>query len=166
MSLPDFQLRVAEDDNDRKLLADIERLGWHVIHIFEDDSGPAFSFSVGFYYTFQQPEVLIMGLPQKVAYDLLDTAVDQMKEGKTFRPFERVAGFAKGYDCAFAPIALDHYKEYLGYAIWFYRSLSKPFPAMQLIWPDKQGHFPWEAGYDQRFYKLQKALYEAPPTAE
>ena len=62
MSLPDFQLRVAEDDNDRKLLADIERLGWHVIHIFEDESGPGFSFSVGFYYTFQQPEVLIMGL--------------------------------------------------------------------------------------------------------
>jgi hypothetical protein len=54
----------------------------------------------------------------------------------------------------------------LGYAIWFYRSLSKPFPAMQLIWPDKQGHFPWEAGYDERFYRLQKALYEAPPTAE
>lgn len=162
MSLPDFKLRSAEDEHDRKLLSDIETVGWHVIHICEDEQGPAYTFSVGFYYTFQQPEVLIMGLSQEVAHELLKIVVLGMAAGKTLRPFERVSNFAQGYDCAFAPIEIEHFRDYLGYAVWFYRNLPSPFPAMQLVWPDKDGRFPWEANYDQRFLKFQKPLYAAP----
>jgi hypothetical protein len=36
--------------------------------------------------------------------------------------------------------------------------LKQPFPAMQLVWPDEQGRFPWESGYDERFFKLQRLL--------
>lgn len=159
MPLPDFKLRYAEDEHDQKLLSDIERVGWHVIHINEDEQGPGYTFSVGFYYTFQQPEILIMGLRQEVAHELLKIAVVQMAGGKTYQPFDRVSQFAESYDCAFAPIEMQHYRDYLGYAVWFYRSLPKPFPAMQLVWPDKDGRFPWEANYDERFLNLQKPLY-------
>lgn len=161
MPLPGFKLREAEDDHDRKLLSDIERFGWHVVHINEDAEGPGFSFSVGFYYTFQQPEILIMGLKQDVAHDLLKIAYVQISGGKAFRPFERNSDFTQDYECALAPIEIEHYREYLGYATWFYRSLPNPFPALQFIWPDKQGRFPWEQGYDDRFFKLQKPLYAA-----
>jgi len=161
MPLPDFKLRIAEDEHDRKLLSDIERVGWHVIHINEDEQGPGYTFSVGFYYTFRQPEILITGLRQEVAHDLLKIAVVQMAGGKTFQAFERVSDFAEGYDCAFAPIEFEHYRNYLGYAVWFYRSLPTPFPAVQMVWPDKEGRFPWEADYDKRFLNLQKPLYAA-----
>jgi hypothetical protein len=50
MPLPDFKLRDAEDETDRKLLSDIEKFGWHVVHVNSGDDGPGFSFSVGFYY--------------------------------------------------------------------------------------------------------------------
>ena len=86
---------------------------------------------------------------------------DQMAGGKTFQAFERVSDFAEGYDCAFAPIEFEHYRNYLGYAVWFYRSLPTPFPAVQMVWPDKEGRFPWEADYDKRFLNLQKPLYAA-----
>lgn len=159
MPLSDFKLREAEDEHDRKLLSDVERFGWHVVHINEDEEGPGFSFSVGFYYTLQQPEILIMGLKQEVAHDLLRIAYVQMRGGRSFKPFERYSDFAQGCDCAFAPIGIEHYREHLGYAMWFYRSLPNPFPALQLIWPDKRGRFPWENGFDERFFKLQKSLY-------
>lgn len=162
MPLPDFKLPTAGDDHDAKLLTDIERVGWHVVHINSDEGGPAFTFSVGFYYTFQQPEILIMGLRHDVALSLLNIAVVQMAGGKTFKPFERVSSFAETYDCAFAPIEIEQYRDYLGYAIWFYRGLPQPFPALQLVWPDKQGRFPWEPDYDERFFSLQKKLYATP----
>ena len=164
MALPGFQLRTAEDEHDRKLLADIERVGWHIVHINEDERGPAFSFSVGFYYTFQQPEILIMGLKPEVAQKILSIAVVLMAGGKTFQPFEPVADFAQGYNSVFVPIKIENYQDYLGYAIWFYRSLPAPFPAMQLVWPDKQGRFPWEQGYDTRYLSSQKPLYVTPPS--
>jgi len=49
-------------------------------------------------------------------------------------------------------------KAHLGYASWFYQSLKQPFPALQLVWPDKQNRLPWEPGYDQRFSKKQPML--------
>lgn len=159
MALPGFTLRTAEDEYDRTLLADIERFGWHIVHINEDKEGPAYSFSVGFYYTFQRPEILVMGLPQAVAHKILQIAVVHMAGGKTFQPFDPAPDFVEGFNSAFAPIEIEHYQEYLGYAIWFYRSLPAPFPAWQLVWPDKQGCLPWESGYDTRFLKLQRPLY-------
>ena len=61
-----------------------------------------------------------------------------------------------------APLDLSFYEEYLGYATWFYRSLPQPYPAMQCIWPDKAGLFPYEAGYDSRFSTLQRLLSIVP----
>jgi hypothetical protein len=126
MPLPGFQLRSAKDKHDRKLLSDIERVGWHAIHNNQAEEEPAFTFSVGFYYTFQQPEILIMGLRKDVAHSILSIAAERMAAGKAFQPFERITEFAKGYECAFAPIEVEHYPDYLGYPIWLAGRLNDP----------------------------------------
>ncbi len=159
----EYSLPVAADDRDRKLLSDINSLGWHVINIFEDETGPAFSFSVGFYLSFGAPEVLIMGLKHSIAHHLINLIGLRLKNGKRYREYERASDLAEGFDCTFVSIGLEHYEEYLGYANWFYRSLNQPYPATQLIWPDKQGKFPWEAGYDERFLELQRLLSDLSP---
>ena len=41
-----------------------------------------------------------------------------------------------------APIARRHYRTYLGYAGWFHG--GPRFPALQAVWPDAEGRFPWE----------------------
>ena len=162
MPLPAFIIPPPEDGPERKLVSDVKSVGWHAVHISADEQGPCFTFTVGFYYTFQVPEILVMGLRHEVSHELLRTAASQLKEGKSFPQFKGVSGFAEGYDCAFAPIKIEHYRNYLGFAMWFYRTLNKPFPALQLIWPDKGGRFPWEANYDTVFLAAQKALYEPP----
>jgi hypothetical protein len=156
--LADFQMRVAEDDNDRKLLSDVAQYGWHIPHIFADETGPCYSFSVGFYLKFGHPEILVMGLSQPVAHKFINLIGGHLMTGRVFHPRERTDVLAQGFECCFIPIATEHYQEYLGYDIWFYRSLKQPFPALQLVWPDKQGRFPWESDYDQRFFSLQKLL--------
>jgi hypothetical protein len=156
--LADFEMPVAEDDHDRKLLADVAECGWHVPHIFADETGPCFSFSVGFYLKFGHPEILVMGLPQPTAHQMINLIAGHFMTGRTFRANERTDLLAQGFACSFVPIDVSHYRDYLGYGMWFYRSLKRPFPAFQLVWPDKRGVFPWEVGYDERFFKLQKLL--------
>src|SRR4051794_27391344 len=34
------------DEHDRKLLADVERHGWHVVCVEEDEEGPGFAYSI------------------------------------------------------------------------------------------------------------------------
>ena len=46
-----------------KILTDVEDYGMHVLHVPEDDKKPGGSFSVGLWHTFEQPEVIVFGLP-------------------------------------------------------------------------------------------------------
>ncbi|HEX5220498.1 MAG TPA: DUF4262 domain-containing protein [Verrucomicrobiae bacterium] len=156
--LQGFKLPTATDDSDRKLLSDIAQYGWHVLKILGDESGPEYCFSVGFYYSYGHPEILVMGLSTEVGHQLINLAGAQIASGKVFRAGDRVEGLVKGFVCDFITIDISQYKEYLGYGVWFYRQLKQPFPALQLVWPDKQGRFPWESGYDQKFLRLQCLL--------
>jgi hypothetical protein len=45
--LANFQMAVARDEHDQKLLSDVAKYGSHVVHIFAGESGPAYTFSVG-----------------------------------------------------------------------------------------------------------------------
>lgn len=160
--IPDFQIPAAADRHDEKLLSDVRTFGWHVLRIFEDEDGPGFCFSVGLYYTFRHPEILVMGLPPDVGHELINLAGDYIAKGRVFQSRERTADLAQGFSCSFVPIAIEHYEQYLGYAIWFYRNLKAPFPALQLVWPDKGGRLPWDPDYDQDFERLQRLLNRTP----
>jgi len=156
--LPDFQPPDPTDEHDRKLLSDVKTVGWHVLKILGDETFPEYCFSVGLYYTFGHPEILVMGLPLSTGHQFINLAAGHIASGRAFQPRERTDELAEGFACSFIPVLVDHYEQYLGYAIWFYRKLKQPFPALQLVWPDKQGRLPWDVGYDKQFYKLQRLL--------
>ena len=86
---------------------------------------------------------------------------------------ERVRGGAKfedgiedgdtltDYKCVFREVHKFWYPWVLGQARWFYR--GDDFPALQLIWPDKQHHYPWDSQYRDDWYSLQPLLFESDP---
>ena|SRR2546423_1917175 len=159
--LPDFEPPTAADDHDRKLLSDIQQVGWHVLHITPDETGPAYSFTVGLYYSFGHPELIVMGLAPSLSHQVLNLAVINIAAGEAFPAGVKTDLLLKNFHCTFVPVAIENYKEYLGYGIWFYRTLGHPFPTLQLVWPDKQDLLPWESGYDKRYEKLQPLLNRA-----
>jgi hypothetical protein len=155
--LKPFELRKAEDEHDAKLLGDVAEHGWHIVQIQQETDAPPFAFTVGLYYQFLQPEVLIMGLDLVMSAQILNDIGEAMRTGKELSA-GRYSDFIDAFDIELAPIDLAFYEEYLGYGLWFYRCLPKPYPVMQCIWPDKQGLFPTETGYDTRFRQLQRLL--------
>jgi hypothetical protein len=159
--LENFELRTAEDESDEKLLADIEKYGWHILGILAEGEEPEYSFTVGLYYQFSHPEILIMGLPANTAKKIINTIGALVKDGATFESGQVYSEIIESFSVAFTLVDTRYYKEYLGYGVWFYRSLPKPFPTLQLVWPDKAGLFPWQQGYDQRYKHLQRLLNAA-----
>lgn len=153
------KLPTAVDDYDRKLLADVEQHGWHIVSIDEDDQGPGYTFSVGFFHTLQHPEVIIFGLPVETSVQLINIMGGLIQSGVRFQAGEQSNDIVEGWPVAFTTVPPRRYREFIGYALWFYESLE--FPVLQCVWPDKAGLFAWEDGYDTRYGQLQPILEDA-----
>jgi hypothetical protein len=54
--------------------------------------------------------------------------------------------FLGDYDVRFLTVDKGWYKDYFGYGYWFNGSWD--FPALQIVWPDKQARFPWQEGFN------------------
>jgi hypothetical protein len=50
--------------------------------------------------------------------------------------------------------------DYTTWTDWYYE--RKGFSLRQLVWPDKTGTFPWQAGFREEFRRLQPILGEPP----
>ena len=136
-----------EDDYDRKLLADIKSHGWHLIGIDDDDEGPAYVFSVGMFHTLGHPEICMFGLSStKTMGQIINGIGDLIRSGNSFDDWEESDEVLEGYSCMFRIVAPKLYREFFGYARWFYEGYS--FPMLQCIWPDGNHNYPWDAEYN------------------
>src|SRR4051794_6669499 len=128
-----WELPEPEDATDCKLLADVAQHGWHIVGVSADANGPGFAFSVGLLYTLGHPEVLIMGLKPETAAQLINLMGAAIRAGQCFEAGQQAEEIAQGFPLAFVRVEQRYYREYLGYALWFYRSVE--FPVLQCVWP-------------------------------
>ena len=156
--LPNFRWPEPEHETDAKLISDVKTYGWHVLRVFADQGGPDFAYSVGLFLNYGHPEVIIIGLDADVAHKIINTIGEGCAQGEAFHAGRRTDRLLKGYDACFVDVAFNHYSDYFGYAIWFYSSSDQPFPAVQMVWPDRGGRLPWEEGYDAAFSSVQPVL--------
>ncbi len=142
--------------SDRKLLQTLEEWGWFVIKVGASDSLPAFAYSLGLYERFKHPEIVLFGLDFEIMHRLINDAGKRIRQGQTYEDRHRYNDLLDGHECEFRRVDPRRYDGLLNYAVWYYR--SQPFPALQLVWPDSQGHFPGESGFDEKFTKVQPCL--------
>jgi hypothetical protein len=146
------------DDNDRKMLHDIEEEGWHLIVIPEEDNTPGWAFTVGLHHTYKHPEIVVFGLPLEMLGQVIHSIGSEVKEGKAFEANQDYTDILEGVRCTFRPVCVTWYRSFLGYARWFYRGDN--FPVLQCLWPDKEQHYPWERKFKEGWKWAQPLLYE------
>jgi hypothetical protein len=144
------------DEHDRKLLADVERHGWHVVGVEEDEEGPAFAYSIGLYHSFGHPEVILLGLPVRVMHRIINVIGEEVRRGERFEHLDESGEVLEGYNVAFRTVERRHYREYFGYARWFYR--GDGFPALQCVWPDSEHRYPWHPEFNATLAPRQPLL--------
>jgi len=146
------------DDAERKRVQDdITNYGCHIIMINDDGYLPGFVYTIGLFERFQQPEIICFGLKTEVQAALLNHACDLMKQGEQIVSGKLYTGFLEGYTIQFVEVAKDYYQYYVGYGGWYY-GMTWDFPVLQLVWPDKQSLFTWEAGFNPNWKFKQPLL--------
>ena len=141
----------------KRVFDDVAKFGWHVVAVLPGaDGAPEYSFSVGFYETYKHAELVIFGLPMESAHGIIGTCLERLEEGAFFEAGQVRSDILKNHSIAVLPVHRTFYRDYLGTAIGFYDRLD--FPALQLVWPDKSNHFPWEPAYDSSYAGLQVIL--------
>lgn len=144
------------DEHDRKLLADVENIGWHVIGVEEDEEGPAFAYSIGLYQSFGHPEIIVLGLPVEVMHRIINAVGEAVRSRERFEHLDESRDVLEGYNVAFRSVERRHYPAYFGYAHWFYR--GDDFPALQCVWPDSQHRYPWHPEFNATLAQRQPVL--------
>jgi len=126
-----------------------DTIGWAVIHVLPTDDDPdtstPFAYTVGL-TGHDYPELLIAGLPPEAAHGLLnDLAGRVYDKAERFTHGQRISDLIAGYDAVIVEgVPIDEMPP--GVAIARYG--RDQIRLQQVVWPDPQGRFPWDAGYD------------------
>ncbi len=141
---------------ERQILADIAENGVHIANVAEGEGRPEYSYTVGLWHTYRHAELLVVGLADEVAADLLNQAVDAIDAGRAFAAGERHEGLVNHYPVHFGAVAAVQAQQWLPVVAWAYE--RGDVACLQLVYPDKQGRWPWQADVREGFRAVQPVL--------
>lgn len=100
-------------------------------------------------------ELVVFGLPAQSAMVMLkDAAALYRKDGLLLnQPVEQIGNLP----VVFKPVLPAAAAEYIHQAN---ARAGRDLPAIQMVWPDPAGLFPWDQGFAKRFIPMQPALYQ------
>ena len=103
------------DQKDSEWLAMIDDQGWGVTNVFDPSGEYSDSaFSVGLTYRFQQPEVLMIGLPLDLMHGMINIIGQAMEQGDRFVEGTVRQDLLEGdYACRFVSVHPAWYEYYL-----------------------------------------------------
>lgn len=130
---------------EEKIINDIQKYGWHTIHILEDERGEKYSYTIGLTDSFNHPEIAISGLNPDTCSQIFDGIVESIKQGFEYVIDQEYDDILEGCNCIFKLIDSSRYDDLFGRSIEYYK--GKTFNVFQLFYPDKDNNFPWDNEY-------------------
>jgi hypothetical protein len=127
--------------------------GWAAVAV---DADPPFMYTAGLWRLADHPELIITGLPNEPAKWVLDRAVALVREGKHLVAGTTVAGLIGDYPAAIRDVDPSRLSE-LAEAADLYRGVI--YTALQIVWPDREGRFPWDRGAAREYCEAQPLLF-------
>ena len=122
----------------------IVKYGWAAVGIFSENE-PPWIYTVGLQDTHDHPELVIYGLPLELMHNLLHDAVREIENGKRFEPGTLAGGVIANYDVAVVKVDEPFDPRYpLNVATFFHE--DDEVEAVQLVWPQADGTYPWQPG--------------------
>ena len=151
--------RLTRDDLDKIVISNINEFGWHCVNVIEDDGHPPWSYTIGLYETWQHPELIVIGRSRATSHAMLKTFADDIE--LNCEPDLSDMNLLIGMKCHYIEVNPRYYSDYVGFALWYYR--KRHFPLLQIVWPDNDGMYPWDANLPSTFREWQPLLGAAPP---
>ena len=135
------------DQEDAHLAAVIREHRWAVQHVGpgEEPGQPPFAYTIGL-FGLGHPELVVSGVGSSVAHGMLTWVAGLVAAGRDLVPGELLHREPGGR--LVVEVCPNPGDVVLGANRWYHRPPEHSVPAYQLTWPDAQGRFPWEEGYE------------------
>lgn len=101
------------------------------------------------------PEIVVFGLPHEVAWTYIEGAHMLLKNG-TLKTDEPIDGFGD-LPVVFKRVLPEKAPDHLRIAC---SRAGKAVPALQIVWADPAGNFPWQPDHDKAFSPMQPLIFE------
>lgn len=148
------------NEAEKKIVADIEEFGCHITSVFDSTGeSPSFTYSTGISKSLDAAELIIIGLPNKLASSVVNNYMRRIREGEKFEVEKFYPDFLANFDITFGSVSAKSKEEFLLSSCWFY---EKKFEALQLVFPNTSGVWPWDAKADEDFHAIQPCLSTEP----
>ncbi len=149
---------IEHEESFERTLSNIEQYGWDVM-VINGDPQTRFSYTVGVNDTLGFPELIVVGLTNDTGFTALNVAVTAMQKGIDLTK-GRHRDVVGEVEVEFRPVARDWIEHVMYRDHWYHE--GKEIPALQMIYPDLEGKFQWEEGFQEYF--RQPLMQTAPPT--
>lgn len=120
--------------------------GWALASVASSGRRVGFSYTIGLTRHHGHPELLASGLPPAEAEGLLSELADRVRRGCRFHPGD-VLSPDGAHRLQLVRVA-DATR--LGHAQEIYASAAGLVPALQVVWSDHDGHWPWHPAWPGR----------------
>ncbi len=139
-----------------RIINNIKTIGWSVVMIEATPYFPSFAYTIGLWKNYKHPEIIAFGLSVKTLHSVLNIAGENIKNGKSYLVNTVYSDFFDEGSSQLISVDARSIQDYFGYAIWF--NNGPGFPALQLVWPDRNNKLPWQNGFDEAFIDRQPLL--------
>jgi hypothetical protein len=156
----DYGDRDNRDPVQTATVRNVEEHGWSVLMIPADEHGPGFAYTIGLWHSHRAPELAMFGLDVEVMKSCLNDLGTRAAGGELLAAEQAYDDVIESYPVRLKPIVLTWCNTLFGRTIGFYR--RPPIPFLQVLWPDRDGRFMWDAGSDDALRRRQPQLWLAP----
>ncbi|WBL75873.1 DUF4262 domain-containing protein [Bradyrhizobium xenonodulans] len=131
------------DKHEQNFVEQVRNHGWFGTHVMPDGEGPGFAYTTGLWLRFRFPELIVFSMRQQTAQDTFWTIYQELDAGRRPPIGELTDALFQNVAAVLLPVSLQHYHSHLGWSRWFYG--NDEFECLQVVYPDRDGHFPWVA---------------------
>jgi Domain of unknown function (DUF4262) len=147
------------DEHETNFVTKIRKHGWLQTSVFEDEVGPGFCYTTGFWIKFNFPELITFSLKGAIAHDTFWNMYRDLESGQSFPIGEPIDSIFQNLPAVLLTVSESRFEDYLGWSRWFYG--GNKFRCLQLVWADPNGKFPWQTGFSSEMINDQPDLTEA-----
>ena len=141
---------------ERIIIDNIRRYGWHSNSVGTALDTAIFAYTVGFYYSFGHPELLVFGMPPESAHGLFTAAWQMIERGRSLDTSTPTDELLIARSCIPVDVPRKYYAEFATSARWYYN--GNRFPLYQVVYPSDEGLYPWHPKATDAFVRAQPVL--------
>lgn len=128
-----------------KVADNIKQQGFHVTYVAAGTE-PSFCYSTGIYQSFGIPEIFISSLPPNLSGELVENYVHKFKNVAAVPIDQKVDDLTDRFPVYLIDVPVEKLNEYVLSSVRLYGNTNYKY--VQLIYPDTDGNFPNDTGYD------------------